>query len=36
MIIAEFAKTILLLIFSLIAVGFTLARRPGQGRRHWS
>lgn len=31
MIIADFAKTILLLTFSLIAVGFTLARRPAKG-----
>lgn len=31
MVIAEFSKTILLLIFSLIAVGFTLARRPAKG-----
>ena len=30
MLIAEFAKTILMLIFSLLAVGFTLARRPAK------
>lgn len=30
MVVAEFAKTILMVIFSLLAVGFTMARRPAK------